>query len=369
LRDKNLNPLLHFTVESAGHFGDKFGRKKTFAFSIFMMAAATFCIGLVPPYASIGILAPILLTILRIVQGLSVGGEIPGAIAYVSESIPQRRGFACGVIFFSLQLGIALGSLMHGMLISFFSDKELLAWGWRIPFFIGGIFGFFSYKLRRQLKESALFKAIENKTESFPLMVVLKSKLANALGGMLVVGLGASCITLLFLFTPAYLSNVLHIEAHQYVWFSTLAIFVSGLLNIIFGIVADRVSHKWLLIILSILTILLTYPIFFIYTQYFNYVLLALLFSALLVGFAFGVIPSFLAELFPTRIRYSGVAVSYNLGFALFGGLTPLIAMALIYETQLVIAPCFYLIFTALLALFAILCVKPSAKHASDVIQ
>ena len=259
----------------------------------------------------------------------------------MSESIPHRKGLACGVIFFSLQFGIVLGSFMHAILSTFLSDSQMLAWGWRIPFLIGGIFGFFSYSLRYQLKESALFKEIHNKIEAFPILAVLKSKLSNTISGIFIVGLGASTITLLFLFTPAYLSNVLHINAHQYIWFNTFAIFLAGLLNIVFGIVSDKFNHKRLLLILGALTIILAYPIFTIYSHYFSYFWVALLLSALLNGFAFGVIPNLLVELFPTQIRYSGVAVSYNIGFALFGGLTPLIAIILIDKTGLVIAPAF----------------------------
>ena len=126
-----------------GHFGDKFGRKTTFTFSILLMAVATTLIGFVPPYAKIGISAPIILTFLRILQGLSVGGEIPGAIAYVSESIPEKKGFACGVIFCSINFGIVFGSLFHALLSSTLSQDQMLAWGWRLPFYHRWIIWFF----------------------------------------------------------------------------------------------------------------------------------------------------------------------------------------------------------------------------------
>ena len=342
-----------------GHFGDKFGRKSTFTFSILMMAIATFCIGFVPPYATIGISAPFILTALRVLQGLSVGGEIPGALAYVSESIPERRGFACGVILFSLINGIVLGSLIEATLSTILSDQEMRAWGFRLPFFIGGLFGFFSYRLRLQLEESALFRTIENKIEKLPMLKVFQSKLVNALAGIFIVGLCASLITLLFLFIPAYLSNVLRIHSQIFIWAQTLSIFISTFLCILCGALADKVNHKLLIGILCILTIIFIYPIFLIYAKYFSYFWLALSLSALLNGLAAGVVPGFLSELFPTQIRYSGVAISYNFGFAIFGGLTPLIAMTLIYKTNWVMAPIFYSIFTAILALIALRFVKP----------
>jgi MFS family permease len=345
-----------------GHFGDKLGRKKTFTFSILMMAVATFCVGLVPSYASIGISAPIILTALRVIQGLSIGGEIPGAIAYVTESIPERKGFACGIIFFALINGIVLGSLIQAIFSTLFSNQQMLIWGWRLLFFIGGISGFLSYLMRRQLEESALFKTIEDKIEAFPIIAVFQSKLLNASAAVFVVGLGASIITLLFLFTPAYLGNVLHIDTNKYIWFNTFAIFLSGLFCIVFGALSDIYKHKILFLFVCVLSIIFVYPIFYIYAKHFSFFLIALLISAFLNGFAWGVIPNLLADLFPTQIRYSGIAISYNLGFAIFGGLTPVIAMLLIYKTGMVIAPTFYLILTATIALVALLFIK-RLKH------
>lgn len=343
-----------------GHFGDKIGRKRVFTFSILMMATATFLIALVPPYSHIGLAAPIILTILRVFQGLSVGGEIPGAIAYVSESIPESRGFACGIIFFGLILGIVLGSLFDAILQSSLSAAAMLSWGWRLPFFIGGVFGFMSYLMRRQLKESRLFADIQLKFENFPLFAVFRFRAANALFATFVVGLGSSIITLLFLFTPSYLSQVLHIKSSNYLWYQTLAIFFAALFCIASGWLADRASHKKLLLLVGIITLLFAAPIFIIYADYFACYGFALLMSAILTGFAWGVIPSMLAGLFPTAIRYSGVAISYNLGFAIFGGLTPVISMSLIYKTGFAIAPIFYLMLTALLALFSLMFIKPS---------
>jgi len=337
-----------------GHFGDKLGRKKTFTISILMMALSTFLIGIVPSYATIGIAAPLILTLLRIFQGLSVGGEIPGAIAYVSESIPERKGIANGIIFCSLINGLVLGSFIQAVITTSLTEAQMLAWGWRIPFFIGGLFGLLSYRFRRELKESPVFKQIENKTVPFPLLTVFQHKCVHAIAATFIVALGASLITLLFLFIPSYLSKVLHISASSYIWYNTAAIFFMSLLNIFFGALADKFNKKNLVMSLSLLTLLLSLPIFGIYSAYFAFFAWALLASALLTGFAWGVIPSLLSELFPAHIRYSGVAVSYNIGFAIFGGLTPLIATLLIYKTTLLISPGFYLVFTALLCAFAL---------------
>lgn len=334
-----------------GHYGDRHGRKTTFTISILLMAVATFAIGCVPAYSSIGIAAPIILTVLRILQGLSIGGEIPGAIAYINESIPKHKGLATGIIFFALLNGIVLGSLAHALLNSLLSLEQIISWGWRLPFLIGGIFGFLSYHLRLDLEESSLFKSIEHKVEAFPMIAVCKNHGMKITGGFIIVGLLSSIITLLFLFTPSYITKVLNQELGDYLWWQTGAMFLSAVLAIFFGYLMDIYKHKHLLLILAILSTVTAYPIFYIYTTHFNLAIIALLISAISAGYASGTIPCLLSDLFPTEVRYSGIAITYNIGFAVFGGLTPLIATTLIYLSGNVIAPVFYLLTTSILAL------------------
>nr|HAT8714218.1 MFS transporter [Legionella jordanis] len=123
-----------------GHFGDRIGRKKTFTISILMMAVATLGIGIFPDYEHIGMAAPIAVILLRILQGFSIGGEIPGAITYVSEALAEQKGLGCGIIFFALTMGIVLGSLVNALMNSFLSDSQMQAFGWRVPFVLGGFF-------------------------------------------------------------------------------------------------------------------------------------------------------------------------------------------------------------------------------------
>ncbi len=346
-----------------GHFGDKYGRKTTFTFSILMMAIATICIGFVPSYAAIGIAAPIILTFLRILQGLSVGGEIPGAIAYVSESIIDKKGLACGVIFFSLINGIVLGALLLAIFTTLFSEQQMLSWGWRLPFIFGGIFGFISYLLRLNLQESNSFQTIADKVEKVPMIAVFRKKPVNAIAGIFIVGLCAASISLLFLFIPAYLQTVLHIKSIAFAWYKTAALFLTAIFAIIFGALADKYSPKKLIFILSILAAICAYPIFCIYDNYFSYYIIALFLSALITGFSAGVIPPLLADLFPTEIRYSGVAFSYNIGFAMLGGLTPLIASILIYQFHSSLAPAVFLIMAALLSIISLVFAKQYGKN------
>lgn len=215
-----------------GHFGDRIGRKATFTISILMMAFATLGIGIVPSYSAIGMAAPFLIISLRVIQGLSIGGEIPGAITYVSESLPRYKGLACGIIFCALTCGIVLGSVVDASMVSFFSEAQMHSFGWRIPFILGGIFGFLSYLLRKNLHESSQFLAIENTIEKFPIVSVLKQQLLYVFAGAFMAALCAVIVTSLFLFIPAYFTGILHLPANAYIWERTLAISLGSSLSI-----------------------------------------------------------------------------------------------------------------------------------------
>lgn len=346
-----------------GHLGDRFGRKKVFTLSILLMALSTFAIGFIPSYAAIGILAPIILVILRIFQGFSVGGEIPGAIVYVTETIPDKKSLATGIVFGFLILGISLGLLTQAVLSMLLTSSQMLAWGWRIPFFIGGIFGVCSFFLRKNLEESKLFQEIEHEIENFPIIKVFQQRFINTLSGIIIASSGAALITLLFLFTPSYISNILQVHSKLFPWLNSLAMLGVSVLSIIYGFFGDHVNKKFLFTFVATLSIILAYPIFYFYSQKFDYFWLSLIFSALLTGGAWGIIPSMLSELFPTKIRFSGIALTYNLGFAIFGGLTPLISVTLIYLTGSNAAPFLYLIFIMIFSLIAIQFTRHKLLH------
>ena len=144
------------------HFGDLFGRKRMFTLSVLLMSVPTLMMGLLPTYASIGVLAPVLLLLLRVMQGAAVGGEVPGAWVFVSEHVPQRHiGYACGTLTAGLTAGILLGSLIASAINRHFAPAEISAYAWRIPFLLGGVFGMFSVYLRRWLHETPVFAELQ----------------------------------------------------------------------------------------------------------------------------------------------------------------------------------------------------------------
>ena len=348
-----------------GHFGDRIGRKSTFTISILMMAFATLGLGLVPTYSMIGVSAPLIVILLRIIQGFSIGGEIPGAITYVSEAFTDQKGLACGIIFCALTMGIVLGSAVHASIVTLLPEQQMQAYGWRIPFILGGVFGLLSYFLRRELHESSQFVAIEDGVEKYPMITVFKEEFGNALAGSFIAAVCAVIVTSLFLFIPAYFNKVLHLPANAYVWERTIAIAFGSCLSVFFGHLTDFINVKKLVMILSIVTILIVYPIFIIYAYYPHLYIISFIASAILLGFSAGLIPRLLSELFPTQIRYSGIAVSYNLGFAIFGGLTPFISLSLIYYTGWVTVPALYLIIVAFLSLISLALLGRSYDEAS----
>ncbi|MDI1352257.1 MAG: MFS transporter, partial [bacterium] len=311
-------------------------------------------IGIMPTYSMVGVIAPIAIIFFRIIQGFSIGGEIPGAITYISESFTEYKGFACGLIFCAILFGIVMGSLAHALIVTLFLEPQIQAYAWRIPFIIGGILGLISCVLRKELHESTQFLQMEHLIEKFPLLVVVKEQSILTIAGALITALCAVVVTALFLFNPVYFKEVLNLSANAYAWERTLSITLGALLTVLVGYMTDIIAAPKLVLIAALTGIVFAYPIFLIYCYYPNMYHLAFLASAILLGLSAGSIPRLLSELFPTQIRYSAIAVSYNLGFAIFGGLTPFISLSLIYSTGVKTIPAVYIMCISLLVLMSL---------------
>ncbi|KTD49043.1 major facilitator family transporter [Legionella rubrilucens] len=345
------------------HFGDKYGRKKTFIFSVMLMAVPTFLIGLLPTYQQMGLLASLLLIAMRLLQGLSIGGEIPGALTFTCEHVnPRHRALACGIIFSFLNFGIFLGACISLLLNHLLNEQQLQAFGWRIPFLLGGLLGVFSFYIRRQMTESPLFIAFQHheKKARIPLVEAITGYWPQILQGLALTALGAVMINLIFLYMPTYLSSILAYSKQQASGLTTLNLLFYSLLLIFTCWVADRVGRKQVLLIGSIGFMLGAYSLFTLLAYQTTAALLTALFILALLSSCIMVYPSFLVELFPTSVRYTGIAIAYNLAFACFGGVTPLIATYLIQRSGNVIAPSYYLMLSAALCTLAFLTIR---KH------
>lgn len=350
-----------------GHFGDRLGRKKVFVTTVLLMAVPTFLIGLLPTWQSVGILAPILLVILRLLQGLSVGGEIPGAITFAVETVANKhRGFATGLILFGINTGLFAGSLA-AMLIYRLDHTQLMNWGWRIPFFIGGLLGVVSYYMRRQLQETPVFQLLKQSTPnpSLPIKEIFVRYPKQFLQSFVIVSLQAAIVSIIFLFMPTYLTTFFHYPLKELLTLNTWNILIFTLPVLLISYLSDKIGRKKIMLVCVIFFSLFTYPLFSLFqTHQLGWVIVVTTSLGIFSSCLAGVFPCAIAELFPTQVRYSGIAISYNLGFGVVGGLTPLAAAAIIHYSGNLLAPSWILMGLALLS-FAALCTMPETYQSS----
>ncbi|HCI12407.1 MAG TPA: MFS transporter [Gallionellaceae bacterium] len=315
------------------HFGDLFGRKRMFMLSIFLMSVPTLAIGLLPTYAVIGIWAPIALLALRVLQGAAIGGEVPGAWVFVSEHVPARHvGLACGTLTAGLTGGILLGSLVATAVNRMYAPDELLAEGWRIPFIIGGLFGLLSVWLRQYLHETPVFKEMQARQEladELPLKTVVREHRPAVVLTMLLTWLLSAAIIVMILMTPPLVQKLYGIPAAVALQANSIATLFLSLGCVAFGLMADRYGAGRVMMA-GCAMLGITSMLFYMQmaTNPENiYVLYAL--SGFCVG-VIGVVPSVAVKAFPPAVRFSGLSFSYNVAYAVFGGLTPVMVSMLL---------------------------------------
>lgn len=339
------------------HHGDKFGRKRMFTLSVFLMALPTLAIGLLPVYAQIGMAAPVLLLLLRVLQGIAVGGEVPGAWVFVAEHVPpQRVGFACASLTSGLTVGILLGSLVAASISRSLAPAAVLDYGWRLPFLVGGVFGFVAVWLRRWLSETPVFEAMQARRElvaGLPLAQVVAGHRPAVLLSMLVTWMLTAAIVVLILMTPSLVQSVFHMAPARAFLGNNLASLALAIGCLFYGRLADRIGPARALLIGALALLSCSYAL------YLDLVAGGALFIGLyaLTGFAVGVtgvVPVLMVQAFPPPVRFSGLSFSYNIAYALFGGLTPPLIGWLVKGFG-VLAPAHYVAATALIGMMVAL--------------
>ncbi|MDD4964441.1 MAG: MFS transporter [Gallionella sp.] len=327
------------------HFGDLLGRKKMFTLSIFLMSVPTLTIGLLPTYADIGIYAPLALLALRILQGAAIGGEVPGAWVFVAEHVPARHvGFACGTLTAGLTGGILLGSLVATYINTSYTPVELLSTGWRVPFIIGGVFGLVSVWLRQWLHETPVFKEMQARqtlADELPLKTVIRAHRPAVILTMLMTWLLSAAIVVMILMTPTLLQKLHGISAATTLQANSIATLFLTLGCVVFGALADRLGAGRVMMVgcvaLGASSLLLYQQMTVAPESIYGWYALCGFFVGVI-----GVIPSAAVLAFPPVVRFSGLSFSYNVAYAVFGGLTPVLVSLLVPLSPL--APAYYVL-------------------------
>ena len=350
-----------------GHIGDNWSRERALSLSVLAMAVPTFLIGVLPDYQQIGITASVLLVLMRLAQGISVGGEYTTSIVFVVEkSLPHRRGFMGTWCLFGTCAGTLLGSAIGTLLTSVFPPEAMRAWGWRLPFVFGLVIGIVGLYIRRDLERDS--GVLESTIEPTP---APKSSFVDALKTQRsaifrVIGLKAMSAVgfyTLFVYMTVYFTKIVQIPKADALAINTVALAAMLVMIPIAGVLSDRLGRKPMLFAGAIGMLLFSLPLFRLLRSPEFVVILTgqLCFTAILCLF-FGAEPAATAEAFPTRVRCSSAAISHNVCFAVLGGTAPMAATYLIVLTGNQLSPSLYLMAAALVSLIAILTLGETAK-------
>ncbi len=333
-----------------GRYGDRHGRRAALVVTIGLMAAATGCTGLVPTYGQIGLLAPLLLLICRCGQGFSTGGEWGGAAAFLVEyAEPGKRGLTGSWQQFSTQIGATGAVLSAYLLAHHLAPDAFNSWGWRLPFVFGFLLGPIGYYLRTRVAETPAFERNVEKAaiSHAPLTEALSThgrKIVQAFG-LSIIGIVANYVMIVYM--PTYAIKTLHMSADRALLSATLANLAVTVLTPFMGALSDRVGRRPMIGASGVLYLVLGYPLYLLLgSGTFEMLLIVQLIVAVVQSLYTGTIPVILAEMFPTRVRYTALSVSYGFSVAIFGGFAPFAATWLIASTGSPLSPA-YLVMAA----------------------
>ena len=335
------------------HFGDRYGRRPVFLASIFVMSSATFGMGLVPSFAAWGAAASVLMVSLRLLQGFCLGGELPGALTYVVETEPRHAPFVCGVVFSCVTMGVAAATGVSLAVRTWLPAQTVATFGWRIAFMIGGLGGLVSFALRRSLEESPEFARMKALASRQPFRDVLGTHLRPVALGVGMLAATAGFNGLFFAHMSAYAAGVLGYNPRQAIVSQTIGVVMHALSILGVGRLADRIAPRRLLRAGALSLIVLAFPFYAALAARSVDPTLLMVLAGACAGLVNGTFAVLLTDLFPTRVRFSGVALVFNVAFTIFSGTAPLVATSLIRATGLATAPAFVMVACGLLTLAA----------------
>jgi MFS transporter, MHS family, proline/betaine transporter len=351
-----------------GYLGDKQGRVKTLRLSILMISLPTLLIGFLPTFSSIGIVAPILLTLIRIWQGISLGGEYSGSLIYLTESAPvKRRATFTSLAATGANVGISLASLVSAVTSYFFTEHFFQAFGWRLPYVLSGIFSLFIYYTRLKMQETSVFEKLkkDQRLVKNPIRFVLKKNIPQILRTIGMACMGSTFYYLCFIYMPTFMTQSLHYSLTCVSILMTCFIAAMIFLVPLAGMLCDRVSRRKMLLANAVIVGIITLPGFY-------FLLYGYLFLTLLVLAAFTLVSSSeqattcvaVVENYPAPARYTGLSIGYNISNAVFGGTAPLVCEWLLNATHFLLAPAIYIVLCAILTGLVVFFFVPDTRHA-----
>ncbi|MDN5705274.1 MAG: MHS family MFS transporter [Yaniella sp.] len=343
--DPGLGLFLSFTILAVGyvarpiggivfgHFGDKIGRKGVLVTSMMLMGGTTVAIGLLPPTATIGVAAPILLTVFRVIQGLAVGGEWGGAMLIALEHSPKkRRGFAASFA----NMGGPAGAVLATVVMSVFTllpDEQFISWGWRIPFLLSAVLVFIGLIIRMKVHESPIFQKLQDKADErkVPLLEVISKYPKNLILGIIA---GMSSYTVQGLMTVWGISYVINsgLDSTHVLWVKALGAASTVVVVWFASQLSDRFGRRPVMIVGMFIGAVAAFPVMFMLdmSNLWVFAMALLITQGLVQGTIFGPFGAFAAEMFPTHIRYTGASLVYQTSSTLGAGFTPMIASSLV---------------------------------------
>jgi MFS family permease len=346
-----------FGVLFFAQIGDRAGRKPALLLSVILITIPSIITAFIPSFATIGIAAPLLLALMRFIQGFCIGGEITGSMCYLYEISPVKlRPFFGALTFLGSQIGHVLCFLQFLLIEHFFSYEVMIDIGWRISFLIGGVMGLFGWYLRSQISETLLFETemTEGKISNAPLLESLKEHKMGLFKAFLLSSLTVASWYMLYFFVPTYLKTVLKLSIDQITSTNIAILLLSTSLLPIFGFLGTTAHKKRLFMISTMGVLFFSYPLCLaaVEQSYLLFIAIQLILVAFLT-IQFALLPSMLCGMFPLKVRYSCVGLSYNLSNLVFGTTIPLLALTFTMGRGHLLAPAFLMSFAAVISFLA----------------
>ncbi|WP_051377025.1 MFS transporter [Paraburkholderia dilworthii] len=344
-----------------GIYADKVGRKRALSLAMLVMALGSALIAFAPTYQSIGIAAPCLIVVARMLQGLSAGGEMGGATAFLTEHAPaNRRAFFSSWIQTSIGFAVVIGSITGAVITSSMSVESLTSWGWRIPFVVGMLVAPVGYYIRLKIEETPEFTS-EKRHASTPLRDVIREYPRGVVASLLMVVLWTVCTYVILFYIPTYVVKYLHMPQREG--------FISGIVSggvlmvmaPIFGALSDRVGKRPVITIAALVILAASYPLFshLIKSPTFGTLLTFQVIFGVLIAAYTGPILALFTEMFPSRVRTTGLSLAYNGAVTIFGGFASFIITWLAQVTGDAESASYYIIFAAVLSLLGTRLMRP----------